>query len=102
MASMGMGVAPAAGAGGAAAPAAEEEPEPEEKTHFDVELSGLKDAKAKIKVIKELRGILGLGLKEAKDMVEGAPVWIKKELKKEEADELKEKMEAVGADIKLV
>ena len=59
------------------------EPEPVvEKTHFDIELSSF-DAATKIKVIKEVRAILGLGLKEAKDMVESAPQWICKEMPKE-------------------
>jgi len=75
--------------------------EPKEKTHFDVELSEFQKS-AKIKIIKEVRGLLGLGLKEAKETVEAAPTWLKKELKKEEAEELKEKLEALGATIKLV
>ena len=90
------GVAPAGGdAGGAAAVE-----EPAEKTHFDIELTGFQ-TKSKIKVIKEIRSLLGLGLKEAKEMVEGAPVWIKKELPKEEAEALKTALEAIGAEIKL-
>ena len=59
------------------------------------------EASGKIKIIKEVRGLFGLGLKEAKELVESAPVWIKKEVKKEEADELKEKLEALGAEVKL-
>ena len=53
------------------------------------------------KIIKEIRGMLGLGLKEAKEMVESAPCWIKKELVKNEADGLKEKLEGLGAKIRL-
>ena len=92
--------------GGAAAPvdgAAGAAPEEavEEKTQFDVRLLGF-DAKSKIKVIKEIRAIAGLGLKEAKDLVEAAPKVIQKDLKREAADELKEKMEALGAQIEIV
>ena len=90
------GMVPAGGAAGGAAA----EAEPAEKTHFDIELSGF-ETKSKIKVIKEIRGLLGLGLKEAKEMVEGSPVWIKKEMPKEEAEEIKAKLEAIGAEIKL-
>lgn len=87
--------------GGDAGGEAAAEEQVKEKTHFDVELSGF-DAKAKIKIIKEIRGILDLGLKEAKEMVESAPCWLKKELKKEEAEEMKEKLEGLGAEVKLV
>lgn len=52
-------------------------------------------------MIKEIRGILGLGLKEAKEMVEGAPQWIGKEIKKDEAEAIVEKLKAVGAECKL-
>jgi len=73
----------------------------EEKTIFDLKLLSF-DAKAKIKVIKEVRSIAGLGLKEAKEMVEGAPKVVQKELKKEKAEELKTRLEAVGAQVELV
>ncbi|KAF4321814.1 hypothetical protein BBO99_00004501 [Phytophthora kernoviae] len=86
------------GGGGGAAPAAEEAKE--EKTAFDVKLASF-DAKSKIKVIKEVRAITGLGLKEAKELVEGAPSTLKKDVKKEEADELIEKLKAVGAVVEL-
>uniref|UniRef100_M4B1W2 Large ribosomal subunit protein bL12 C-terminal domain-containing protein n=1 Tax=Hyaloperonospora arabidopsidis (strain Emoy2) TaxID=559515 RepID=M4B1W2_HYAAE len=86
------------GASGGAAPAAEEAKE--EKTAFDVKLASF-DAKSKIKVIKEVRAITGLGLKEAKELVEGAPSTVKKGVKKEEADELVEKLKAVGAVVEL-
>ena len=92
----GAGVA-AAGAGGEAAA----EDAPAEKTLFDVKLSGF-DAKAKIKVIKEVRAIAGLGLKEAKELVESAPKVITKDLSQEKADELKAQLEAVGATIEIV
>ena len=76
--------APAAGAA-AAAPV-------EEKTEFGAE---------KIKVIKEVRGMLGLGLAEAKALVEGVPAKIKEAVSKEEAEEIKSKLEAVGAKVEL-
>ena len=62
--------------------------------NFDLELSAI-DATQKIKIIKEVRAILGLGLKEAKDLVEGAPCTVKKAVKKVEAEELKGKLEKV-------
>jgi large subunit ribosomal protein L7/L12 len=73
----------------------------EEKTTFDLKLLAF-DPKSKIKVIKEVRSIAGLGLKEAKDLVEGAPKIIKKDMKKEEAEELKAKLEEIGATIEIV
>lgn len=94
----GMAAAPAGGAAAEAAPAVEEAPK--EKTHYDIELVKF-DATGKIKVIKEIRAMFGLGLKEAKETVEGAPVWLKKEVAKEEAEALKEKLEGVGAEIRL-
>ncbi|KQZ55839.1 50S ribosomal protein L7 [Rhizobium sp. Root149] len=82
-----------AAAGGAAAPAAVEE----EKTEFDVILV---DAGAnKINVIKEVRGITGLGLKEAKDLVEGAPKAVKEAVSKGEAADIKKKLEDAGAKV---
>lgn len=80
---------------------AEEADAEEKKTIFDLKLVGF-DAKAKIKVIKEVRTIAGLGLKEAKEMVEGAPKVIQKELKEEKAEELKAQLEALGAQVELV
>ncbi len=102
MGGMGGGAAAAAPAGQAAA-AAEEKPkveEKKEKSHYDIELSKF-DAAKKIALIKEIRAILNLGLKEAKEMVEGAPVWIKKEVAKEEADKLVEKLKELGAECRL-
>jgi large subunit ribosomal protein L7/L12 len=96
----GGGGAPAAAGGEAAAAVVEEEAAPVEKTHYDVELSGF-DAATKIKLIKEVRASLGLGLKEAKETVESSPTWIKKELVKDEAEALKAKLEALGATIRL-
>jgi large subunit ribosomal protein L7/L12 len=80
---------PAAGAGEAA----------EEKTEFNVVLESA--GSEKIKVIKEVRTITGLGLKEAKDLVEGAPKDVKEGVSKEEAEEIKKKIEAVGGKVAL-
>mmetsp|Transcript_24629 Transcript_24629/g.37948 ORF Transcript_24629/g.37948 Transcript_24629/m.37948 type:complete len:274 (-) Transcript_24629:144-965(-) len=88
------------GGGGAGGAAAEDAAPVEEKTAFDLKLTGF-DKKAKIKVIKEVRAMSGLGLKEAKELVEGAPKVVKKDMKKEEAEELKAKLEAVGATVEL-
>ena len=82
--------APVAGSGEAAA---------EEKTEFDIELS--EAGSNKIAVIKEVRTITGLGLKEAKDLVEGAPKPLKQGVKKEEAEEMKKALEAAGAKVTL-
>ncbi len=86
---MGM-AAPAAGGGEAAA---------EEKTEFDVVLTAAGDKK--IQVIKEVRAITGLGLKDAKDLVEGAPKPIKEGVKKEEAEDIKKKVEAAGGTVEV-
>jgi len=72
-----------------------------DKTAFDLKLVSF-DAKAKIKVIKEIRAIAGLGLKEAKELVEGAPKVIQKDIKMEVAEELKAKLEEIGAVIEIV
>ena len=82
----------AAGGGGAAAAV-------EEKTSFDIVLTNA--GANKIQVIKEIRAITSLGLKEAKDLVESAPKPIKSGVKKEEAEEIKKKLEAVGAQVEL-
>lgn len=71
----------------------------EEKTDFDVVLTAA--GGNKISVIKEVRAITGLGLKEAKDLVEGAPKSVKEGVKKEEAEEIKAKLEAAGATVEL-
>ena len=83
----------AAPAGGAAAPAGEE------KSEFSIFLASAGDKK--INVIKEVRAITGLGLKEAKDLVEAAPKEIKGGVAKKEADEFKKKLEAAGAKVEL-
>jgi large subunit ribosomal protein L7/L12 len=85
-------VAAAPGAGGAAAPA-------EEKTDFTVVLAAAGDKK--IEVIKEVRAITGLGLKEAKDLVEGAPKPVKEGVSKDEAEKIKATLEKVGAKVDL-
>ena len=87
-------VAVAAAAAPAAAAAAEE------KTEFDVVLAGF-DAAAKIKVIKAVREITGLGLAEAKGVVEGAPKTLKEAVSKDEAEEMKKKLEEAGAKVEL-
>ena len=89
----------AAAAAVAAGPAAGAAPAAEEKTEFDVVMTSF--GAEKIKVIKEVRGITGLGLAEAKAMVEGVPAKIKEGASKEEAEELKAKLEAVGATVEL-
>jgi large subunit ribosomal protein L7/L12 len=89
------------GSGAAASNAVSPEAAPAAKTVFDLKLVGY-DAKAKIKVIKEVRSIAGLGLKEAKELVEGAPKTIQKDLKPELAEELKAKLEEIGAQVELV
>ncbi len=71
----------------------------EEKTEFDVVLASAGDKK--INVIKEIRAITGLGLKEAKDLVEGAPKTVKEAATKEDAEEVKKKLEAAGAKVEL-
>ena len=88
--------APVAVAAGGAAPAADAA---EEKDAFDVVLSAAGDQK--INVIKEVRAITGLGSKEAKDMVEGAPKTLKEGVKKEEAEAMKTQLEAAGAKVEL-
>ena len=88
--------APVAVAAGGAAPAAEAA---EEKDAFDVVLTAAGDQK--INVIKQVRAITGLGLKEAKDMVEGAPKTLKEGAKKEEAEAMKTQLESAGAKVEL-
>jgi large subunit ribosomal protein L7/L12 len=83
----------------AAAPAAGGEAAAEEKSEFDVVLTGPGDKK--INVIKVVRAVTGLGLKEAKDLVDGAPQTVKEALPKEEADELKKQLEEAGASVEL-
>jgi large subunit ribosomal protein L7/L12 len=89
----GVSAAPVAVAGGPVAAAAEE------KTEFTVVLTDCGDKK--INVIKEVRAITGLGLKEAKDLVEGAPKNVKEGVDKAEAEDIKKKLEAAGAKVEL-
>lgn len=72
---------------------------PEEQTEFDIILSGAGDKK--IQVIKVVRAITGLGLKEAKDLVDGAPKPVKEKISKDEAEELKKQLEEVGAVVEI-
>ena len=87
-------VAVAAAAGGGDAPASAEA-----KTEFSISLTSVGDKK--INVIKEVRAVTGLGLKEAKDLVEGAPKEVKAGVPKKEAEEIKKKLEAAGAKVEL-
>lgn len=86
-----MAMAPGAAAGGEAAA--------EEKSEYDIELAGA--GENKIAVIKVVKEITGLGLKEAKDMVDGAPAVIKEKVKKEEAEEMEKKLKDAGASVNL-
>jgi large subunit ribosomal protein L7/L12 len=96
----GVGSAPAGGAQKAAeAPKAAEPEKPKEA--FNIKI-GAADAKAKIKIIKEVRSITGLGLKEAKELVEKAPVVIKEGVKKEEAEQFKKLLTEAGATVELL
>jgi large subunit ribosomal protein L7/L12 len=85
-----------AGGGAGVAPAAEKEPE---KTEFDVVLAGA--GANKIQVIKAIREITGLGLKEAKDLVEAAPKTVKEQISKADAEEMKKKLTEAGATVEL-
>ena len=93
------GVSAAAPVAAAAPAAAAEGGGAEEKSAFTVVLASAGDSK--INVIKEVRAITELGLKEAKDLVDGAPKPIKEEVKKEEAEEMKKRLEAAGAKVEL-
>ena len=92
------GVSAAAPVAAAAAPGAAAAPV-EEKTEFNVVLAAIGDKK--IEVIKEVRAITGLGLKEAKDLVEGAPKTVKEGVNKADSEAIKKKLEAVGAKVEL-
>ena len=93
------GVSAAAPVAVAAAPAAGGEAAAEEKTEFEIMLA--EAGSNKIAVIKEVRTITGLGLKEAKDLVEGAPKSLKKDVAKADAEEMKKSLEAAGAKVEL-
>ena len=93
------GVSAAAPVAVAAAPAAGADAAAEEKTEFDVILKGA--GAEKIKVIKVVREITGLGLKEAKDLVDGAPKAVKEGISKEEAEKIEASLKEVGADVEV-
>jgi large subunit ribosomal protein L7/L12 len=93
------GVSAAAAVAVAAGPAAAAAPAAEEKTEFTVVLAAVGDKK--IEVIKEVRAVTGLGLKEAKDLVEGAPKAVKEGVNKDEAAKIKATLEKVGAKVEL-
>tara|TARA_Y100001970_G_C13823262_1_gene645978 strand:- start:27 stop:401 length:375 start_codon:yes stop_codon:yes gene_type:complete len=93
------GVSAAAQVAVAAAPAGQAEAKEEEKSEFDIVLS--EAGSNKIAVIKEVRTITALGLKEAKDLVEGAPKPLKQGVPKAEAEEMKKKLEAAGAKVEM-
>src|SRR5437762_2000895 len=93
------GVSAAAPVAMAAAPGAAAAAPVEEQTEFTVVLA--RTGEKKIEVIKEVRAITGLGLKEAKDLVEGAPKSVKESVSKKDAEEMKKKLEAVGATVEL-
>jgi large subunit ribosomal protein L7/L12 len=93
------GVSAAAAVAVAAGPAAAAAPAAEEKTEFTVVLTAVGDKK--IEVIKEVRAVTGLGLKEAKDLVEGAPKPVKEGVNKDEAAKIKATLEKVGAKVEL-
>ena len=93
------GVSAAAAVVATAGPAAAATEEAEEKTEFDVILKSA--GSAKINVIKEVRGLLGLGLKEAKDLVDGAPSTVKEGISKEDAEKIAEALKAAGAEIEI-
>lgn len=96
-----LGVSAAAPVAVAAAPAAAAAAAPaEEKTEFDVILAGF-DAAKKVAIIKEVRAITGLGLKEAKDLVEAAPKAVKEAAPQEEAEKIKAQLEAAGAKVEV-
>ncbi len=83
----------------APAPSAAQEAEEEEKTEFDLVLTGF--GEKKIQVIKVVRALTGLGLKEAKDLVDGVPKPLKEGISKKEADEIKAQLEEVGASVEI-
>lgn len=93
------GVSAQAAAVAVAAPGAAGDAAAAEKTEFDVVMSSF--GASKVNVIKAVRGVTGLGLKEAKDLVEGVPANIKEGVKKEEADEIKAKLEEAGATVEV-
>jgi large subunit ribosomal protein L7/L12 len=94
------GIEPAAAAVAVAAPAAGGAAAPAEQTEFTVILKDA-PADAKLKIVREVKTLLNLGLKEAKDLVDGAPATVKEKVSKEEAEQLKTALEAAGAKIEV-
>lgn len=94
------GIEPAAAAAVMAAPAAGNAPVAVEQTEFDVILKDA-PADAKLKIVKEVKTVLGLGLKEAKDLVDGAPAPLKEKVSKAEAEQIKTAIEAVGGVVEV-
>ena len=92
-------LAPAAAPGAGAGAAGGDAPAAEEKTQFSVILTDV--GANKIPVIKEVRAVTGLGLKESKDLVEGAPKPVKENISKEESEEIRKKLEAAGAKVEI-
>ena len=93
------GIEPAAAAVAVAGPAAAADAAPAEQTEFDVILTSA--GQAKLQVIKAVKDALGLGLKEAKDLVDGAPKAVKEKVSKAEAEQLKDALEAAGAEVEV-
>jgi large subunit ribosomal protein L7/L12 len=93
------GIEPAAAAVAVAGPAAAAEAAPAEQTEFDVILTSA--GQAKLQVIKVVKDVLGLGLKEAKDLVDGAPKAVKEKVSKAEAEQLKAALEEQGAEVEI-
>ena len=93
------GIEPAAAAVAVAGPAVAAEAGPAEQTEFDVVLTSA--GQAKLQVIKAVKEALGLGLKEAKDLVDGAPVKVKEKVSKAEAEQLKAALEEAGAEVEV-
>ena len=93
------GIEPAAAAVAVAGPAAAAEAAPAEQTEFDVILTSA--GQAKLQVIKVVKDVLGLGLKEAKDLVDGAPKAVKEKVSKAEAEQLKATLEEAGAEVEV-
>lgn len=95
------GIEPAAAAVAVAAAGAAAAPAAEEKTAFDVILKGVPDATKKLAVVKAVKDLASLGLKESKELVDGAPKTVKEGVSKDEADSLKKALEEAGAEVEV-
>ena len=95
------GIEPAAAAVAVAAPGAAPAAAAEEKTSFDVILKGVPDATKKLAVVKAVKDLASLGLKESKELVDGAPKTVKEGVSKDEADSLKKALEEAGAEVEV-